>query len=167
MKDRLEVLIVLGSPNSAQGVLGAIAIDRLDVCYKLFDWKKNLILCTGGFGDHFNPTNKPHATYAIEYLLCLGIEKHYFMDIALSSNTVEDAVKAKQVLSHSDSHYSVKIITSDFHLERVKLVFETILTGFDKTYFGVTHHHPIEEKQKLIDHEKKAIEAIRKNGIYF
>ena len=162
-----EVLIVLGSPNSVEGKLGDIAVERLNYCLEIFDPIKNLILCTGGFGDHFNPTNKPHASYAIEHLMSLGIEKDYFMDIALSSNTVEDAVKSNQVLLNNGSDYSVRIITSDFHLERVKIVFDYILTGFEKEYLGVAHHKPIEEKQRLIQHEKRAIDEIRKNGIYF
>ncbi|MEI6142651.1 MAG: YdcF family protein [Mariniphaga sp.] len=162
-----EVLIVLGSPNSAEGKLGDIAVDRLNYCLQIFDPEKNLILCTGGFGDHFNPTNIPHANYAIDYLMNRGIDKGYFMEIALSSNSVEDAVKAKQVLVNSYSNYSLKIITSDFHLERVKLIFDHILTGFPKEYHGVTHQKPMEEKERLIQHEKKAIDEIRKNGIYF
>ena len=162
-----EVLIVLGSPNSAEGKLGDIAVDRLNYCYEIFDSNKNLILCTGGFGDHFNTANQPHASYAIEYLMSLGIDSSYFMDIALSSNSVEDVVKSKQVLLNSGSDYSVKVITSDFHLERVKIIFESILTGFEKTYFGVTHQMPIDERQKRIEHERKAINEIRKNGLYF
>ena len=162
-----EALIVLGSPNSVEGILGNIAVDRLNYCLRIFDPKKNLILCTGGFGDHFNPTNIPHANYAIDYLMSYGIDKEYFMDIALSSNSVEDAVKAKQVLLNSDNNYLVKVITSDFHLERVQLIFDHIITNFTKEYFGVTHQMPIEEKQRLIQHEKRAIDEIRKNGIYF
>ena len=162
-----EVLIVLGSPNSAEGKLGDVAVDRLNYCLKIFDLHKNLVLCTGGFGEHFNTADQPHAHYAIDYLMNRGIDKEYFMDIALSSNSVEDAVKANQVLLNSDSNCPVKVITSDFHIERVKLIFDHILTGFSKEYLGVTHQMPIEEKQKRIEHEKKAINEIRKNGIYF
>jgi uncharacterized SAM-binding protein YcdF (DUF218 family) len=162
-----EVLIVLGSPNSAEGKLGNIAVDRLNYCYKIFDQDKNLILCTGGFGEHFNTAAQPHAQYACEYLMSHGIEKEYFMDIALSSNSVQDAVKSKQVLMNSGSDYSIKVITSDFHLERVKIIFESVLTGFEKNYFGVTHQMPIDERQKRIEHERKAINEIRKNGLYF
>lgn len=162
-----EVLIVLGSPNSAEGKLGDIAIDRLNYCYEIFDPKKNLILCTGGFGDNFNTADQPHAHYAIEYLVNLGINRAYFLDIALSSNSVEDAVKSKQVLLNSGSDYLVKVITSDFHLERVKIIFDHILTGFTKEYHGVAHQMPIDEKQKRIEHERKAINEIRKNGLYF
>jgi uncharacterized SAM-binding protein YcdF (DUF218 family) len=162
-----EVLIVLGSPNSAEGKLGNIALDRLNYCFKIFEQNKNLILCTGGFGAHFNTTNQPHAQYAIEYLMSLGINSSYFMDIALSSNSVQDAVNSKQVLLNSGSDYSVKVITSDFHLERVRIIFESILTGFEKNYFGVAHQMPIVERQKRIEHERKAINEIRKNGLYF
>ena len=157
----------MGSPNSAEGKLGDIAVDRLNYCYEIFDPKKNLILCTGGFGAHFNTADQPHAHFAIEYLMNRGIDKEYFMEIALSSNSVQDAVKAKQVLLYSGSDYLVKVITSDFHLERVKIIFDQILTGFTKEYLGVIHQMPTEEKERLIQHEKRAIDEIRKNGLYF
>ncbi|MBG6062320.1 hypothetical protein IWX83_002118 [Flavobacterium sp. CG_9.1] len=64
-----EILIVLGSPNSDEGKLKDIALDRLNYCVSIFDDKKNLILCAGGFGQHFNTTNEPHAKYAMEYLI--------------------------------------------------------------------------------------------------
>ena len=159
-----EVLIVLASPNSPQGKLGDIALDRLNCCLSMFNPKENLILCTGGFGKNFNITNKPHAEYAIEYLVGKGINKAFFMGIAMSSNTVDDAVKVKEILSNSK--FSVKIITSDFHLERVKIIFEQILIGVQKEYYGVGHKLSIKIKHELLEHEKKAIEEIEKNGIY-
>jgi len=160
-----EVIIVLGSPNSPTGILGEIALSRLNLCITLFNPAKNAIICTGGFGAHFNTGPKPHAEYAKEYLLSKGIDKSYFMQMALSSNTVQDATMVKQILSNNP--LPCKIITSDFHLERVKLIFDQVLANNPKEYFGASYEVSEEQRIKLIEHEKKAIHSIIKNGIYF
>ena len=64
----MKVLIVLGSPNSETGDLGQVALDRLEYCFDIFESKDNCIICTGGFGEHFNTAPLPHADYAIKYL---------------------------------------------------------------------------------------------------
>ena len=52
-----QALIILGSPNNEQEELGFIALDRLNCCLEVFNLNKNLILCTGGYGEHFNRIN--------------------------------------------------------------------------------------------------------------
>lgn len=160
-----EILIVLGSPNSSKGELLDIAIDRLNYCLNMFDKRKNLILCTGGFGKHFNTTETPHAKYAINYLMKCGIDERYFLEMAISSNTVDDAVKTKEILSNYN--FPLKIITSDYHLERAQIIFEQILVGIEKKYFGVSHTLPESIKHQFVEHERKAISGLIKNGIYF
>lgn len=160
-----EVLVVLGSPNSPEGNLLQIALDRLNYCLKIFDQKKNSVLCTGGFGKHFNTTETPHAAYAVKYLIEHGMLESCFLEITLSSNTVDDAVKTKEILSNHD--LSVKIITSDYHLERARFIFEQILTESTKTYVGVSHDLPEDVRKQLVAHEEKAIEGLIRNGICF
>lgn len=159
-----NIVIVLGSSNSDQGKLGQIALDRLNFCLKIFEPETDLILCTGSYGKHFNNTNKPHASYAIRYLMDCGTKESSFTEIALSSNTVEDAVKVKEIIP-KDSF--VKIITSDYHLERVKIIFNIILASTKKEFFGVKHRLSSIEDTKLLEHEKKALAAIKKNGLFY
>lgn len=159
-----NIIIVLGSPNSDQGKLGNIALDRLNFCLKIFNPKTDLILCTGGYGKHFNTTNKPHASYAVKYLMHCGVSEANFMEIALSSNTVEDAVMVKKMIPNNSY---IKVITSDYHLERVEIIFGEILTKTKKDFFGANHTLLAIENQRIVEHEKKAIAAINKNGLYF
>lgn len=130
-----NVLIVLGSPNSSTGVLSDISKSRLNFCLKHYS-NNNKIICTGGWGKHFNTTNKPHAYYAKTYLIKHGVSKHYFLDDALSSNTVDDAVKIKPIIEKLNINY-LTIITSDYHLDRVKLIFNDILKPFKLKFIGV------------------------------
>ncbi len=63
-----EVLIVLGSPNSPSGKLSDISLSRLNYCVNHYQ-PGNLILCTGGWGAHFNTSEHAHASLARQYLI--------------------------------------------------------------------------------------------------
>lgn len=162
---RKEVLVVLGSPNSPSGELSDISKSRLDCCRKMFA-KGQLILCTGGWGPHFNISDKPHAFYGKEYLMGNGLSEEDFLEIALSGNTVDDAVKLKSILS---DHRNVKliVITSDYHIERVKLIFNEILANYEMIFVGVESNMAAEKLRQLIEHENNAINAIKQNGLYY
>ena len=69
----MEVIVVLGSPNFPDGTLGPIALDRLQVCLSIFNPKKHKILCTGGFGAHFNTSPVAHANYLKDFLILKGV----------------------------------------------------------------------------------------------
>lgn len=163
MKQR--VLVVLGAPNSLSGELSPIATQRLAVCMDTYR-EGDLILCTGGWGPHFNQSDQPHAHYARNHLLTQGIPAKAFLELALSSHTVDDAVKTKASLApYSDCE--LIIITSDFHRERVLLIFQEILKGFNFTVVTAKTSLPDAQLQQLKAHEQKAIEGILKKGLYY
>lgn len=159
------MLVVLGSPNSPEGVLSDISKSRLNFCLNLYT-KNDFVLCTGGWGDHFNTSKKPHAEHCKAYLIENGILESAFLDFALSSNTVDDAVKIKPIVE-ALKDASLKIITSDYHLERVKLIFNEILKPFQLEFFGVKSNLPNSVYNKLVAHEKKAVKSILANGLYY
>lgn len=159
------VLIVLGSPNSPEGILSDISKSRLSYCASLYT-KGSLVLCTGGWGDHFNTSSKPHAEYSKTYLIKNGVSENDFLDFALSSNTVDDAVKIKPIIEKLDDAH-LTIITSDYHLERVKLIFNEILKPFELEFVGVKSNLSKDAYNKLVAHEKKAVKSILDNGLYY
>ncbi len=165
MPKKIEILIVLGSPNSSQGKLSSISIDRLNYCLQHFD-KEKLILCTGGFGAHFNTTSTPHATYAKTYLSSNGIAENYFLDTVFSSNTVEDAAKSKIIISKIPN-IKLTIISSDYHIKRVEYIFNKVLKEYPKNYIGVESNLEAKELDILNQHEEKALESIIRNGLYY
>ena len=160
-----RILVVLGATNSIDGKLSNTAIERVNTCAKLVTIG-DLILCTGGWGDHFNLSKNPHAMYAKEYLLKKGILNTSFLPFALSNNTVEDAVKIKEIIA-STSYQSLVIITSNFHLERVQLIFNEILKKVVVNYIGVKNKMSKKELEKAIEHEKNAIKRIKNNGLFY
>jgi uncharacterized SAM-binding protein YcdF (DUF218 family) len=161
-----QVIILLGSPNSANGRLSKIAIGRAKKCLEIFNSETDMILCTGGFGLHFNTTSIPHAEYLKRYLIKKGISKTDFLRFANSSNTVQDATKSKEILLENVIKKLI-IITTEYHLKRVQLIFDEILSEFDKIYLPVPNNMSKKSLIKFETHEAKAIEGILKNGLYY
>jgi vancomycin permeability regulator SanA len=160
-----EVFVILGSPNSDKGELGNIAKSRLDYCLSIYT-KGKYVLCTGGWGAHFNATATAHAVYARNYLTQNGISEDAFLKDALSNNSVDDAVKVKESICElSCTHLTV--ITSDFHKERILFIFNQILKDYDCSFIGVKSDLDQHELDKLNKHEQQAIASILKNGLYY
>ena len=166
MKNTLEhIIVVLGAPNDENGLLSNIAISRLNKCLEIYR-PGSFVLCTGGWGANFNQAPQSHAHYASKYLISNGIDKTHFLEFALSAHTVEDAVKTKKII---EPFLPVKLslITSDFHLERAQLIFDKILQIPDIEYIGAPTNMAKKSLEQLITHEKKSIEEIIKNGLYY
>lgn len=161
-----NIIIILGSPNSSKGRLSKIAIGRAKKCLEIFNPAIDMILCTGGFGLHFNTSEKPHADYLKRYLINNGILEKYILPFANSSNTVEDATKSKEILLKNEAK-KVTIITTIYHLRRVQLIFDEILVGIEKKYFGVPNNMSQKSALKFGKHEANALEGILRDGLYY
>jgi uncharacterized SAM-binding protein YcdF (DUF218 family) len=118
------IIIILGSPNSKEGELYSVAKQRCEKGIREYlnhpTWK---IVLTGGFGEHFNKSAKPHAYYLKKYLIERGITPGVIVDSVMSTNTLEDALLTKPIILK----YNVKdilVVTSDFHSDRAQYIFE-------------------------------------------
>ncbi|MFT5756043.1 MAG: uncharacterized SAM-binding protein YcdF (DUF218 family) [Alteromonadaceae bacterium] len=151
-------IIVLGSPNDESGNLSPIALSRSEKALSEYNRVGDCkILCTGGFGQHFNSTNVPHGKYLQDHLMSKGVPASSFIDIALSSFTREDATLSKPILE-KHSIMDVILVTSDFHMKRAKLVFNRILPNIEFVYSEATTISTDVEFKKLLQHEHNAIE---------
>ena len=162
----MEVIVILGSPNFPDGTLGPIALDRLQGCLSIFNSQKHKILCTGGFGAHFNTSPVAHANYLKDYLIQKGVPSTAFLPLALSSNTVEDAVMSKSILMKT-VFKDLIIITSEYHVARVEFIFTEILKDFNLNFKAVAHHSIDDVLEPLIQHEKVAMDKLISNGLYY
>lgn len=160
-----KILVVLGSPNSPEGELSAISKCRLDYCKSIFK-EENLIICTGGWGPQFNTTKQSHAHYAKCYLIKKGLLEDNFLESALSKHTVDDAVKLIPILAEFENPM-VTIITSDYHLDRVQLIFTKILNDYQLKFHGVKSDLDKIVYNALVQHEKKSIKSINAHGLYY
>jgi hypothetical protein len=162
----MEVIVVLGSPNFPDGTLGPIALDRLQGCLSIFNSQKHKILCTGGFGAHFNTSPVAHANYLKDFLILKGVPSTAFLPLALSSNTVEDAVMSKSILMKT-VFKDLIITTSEYHVARVEFIFTEILKDFNLNFKAVAHHSIDDVLEPLIQHEKVAMDQLISNGLYY
>lgn len=121
------LIIVLGNENSEFGVLSETS--TLRVCKVIEVLQRDPasdFLCTGAYGEGFNRSSTPHGRLMAEAIAAGGISMSRCAGVTNSSNTVEDAVACAAYASRYDRFV---IITSAFHLERAKYLFNRILIG--------------------------------------
>ncbi len=160
----MDVLIVLGGENGASGQLSQMVLDRVKMA--LTTWKSNQkIICTGGFGAHFNTTNTPHWYYLKKELIAQGIPSTAFTDATIESkNTLDDGrLCANYLQNHSIR--SIQLITSDFHMERAHCIFKQHFEPSLLTPTPAASSLPPSELQKRKKHEEQALENLKRKPI--
>lgn len=162
---KTELLIVLGAPNFPEGLLSAVALSRLDACCALFHPQQHTILLTGGYGPHFNNSNKPHAWYGQQYLIGKGVPASQILSGVNSRNTVEDALLSKPVVSALQPA-RVTVITSEYHLQRAGIIFTEVYNNLAPLHFiaAPSYDLSLQELQVLLQHEEEALAVIYKTG---
>jgi len=158
-----KVIIVLGSPNDDEGNLSDMAISRCEQVVIEFDKNPNYkILCTGSFGEHFNKTEIPHAQYVKEHIQACGIPNSVFLDFTLSRFTFEDATLSIPAFEKHQVKEAI-LVTSDFHMNRAKLLFTTIFPSVRFTFSASNTACNDAELQRLASHELMAVEREKRN----
>jgi uncharacterized SAM-binding protein YcdF (DUF218 family) len=162
------IIVLLGSPNSDQGELYSVAQGRCERAILEYHrhpgWK---ILPTGGFGAHFNTTNKPHAHYLKEYLVAHGIPEEDILKFAASRNTVEDATLSYPIVKRHGVGRAI-VVTSDYHGDRARYVFGREYGDVALTFALC----PTDEKTCELDlralkaHEKEALAELKRQDIH-
>ena len=155
------IIIELGAPNSDTGILSEIAVNRLDCAIRFYlDHNGYKILCTGGFGRHFNTTPTAHAVYAANYLMHHQIPAKDIIAFALSRYTEDDAIQAKPIVDKYRPH-QVVVITSDFHMKRVKLIFSKHFAGYNLWFVEAQSTVDATVLAALKAHELEAIQRFK------
>lgn len=121
-----QVIVVLGSPNTEHGELMSVARARCALAVQVYQAHPQArMLLTGGFGDHFNTTDLPHAHYLRQHLMSLGVPEETFLPFALSRNTIEDATLSYPIVQAYGARHAI-IVTSDYHHARARYIFERV-----------------------------------------
>ena len=93
-----------------------------------------------------------------------NILEEEILEFAESRFTVEDATLAKPIVDK----YQIRdliVISSDFHMERVKFIFERVFKEYNLTFSEANTNFSKGERDKLVEHEKKEIARMKKEGI--
>jgi uncharacterized SAM-binding protein YcdF (DUF218 family) len=154
------IIIVLGAPNDGEGRLLAAAEGRAEAAVREY-WANPhcRVLLTGGFGEHFNVTPKAHYTYLANYLSSHGVPESAFIGKLATANTREDADMSAVFLSEWAPPLELRVITSDFHIARSRLLFERAFGGRAQlTMIPAPARLPRQELCLALRHEADSIE---------
>lgn len=156
-----KTILLLGASNDVNGELSQMAIDRLECAYSIYANNSDIrFLCTGGFGEHFNTTQTSHAEYLRQWLLVKGIKCDEVLPHIISSNTYEDIHKLKEVIN-SISIGLLIIVTSDFHVERVRALCEMFICYKNVIFIPALSKFSDNELHTRMKHEEKAIQLLK------
>lgn len=157
------IIVLLGSPNRDDGTLYDIAQDRCERA--IVEWQQHpgaKILPTGGFGDHFNTTNQPHAAYLRAYLHDRGVPPEDVIEGAHSRNSLEDATLSFPIFQHYGASRAI-VVTSDYHSARAQYIFGRTYKGIELTFALC----PTDEATCAVDlpaqvaHEREALAKLK------
>ena len=158
-----NLIILLGAPNDEQGNLSVMALNRNECAYNFyFHNEGTAIVCTGGIGGHFNRTEKPHGAYAKAYLMERGVAERDLLPCVLSTNTYEDFTLSKGIVEQVCPDLLI-VITSDFHMERARLLQKKIVDYPNVIYIAAKSTVSSDEFEALSLHEQNAIQRIMDN----
>lgn len=159
-----DLVIVLGSTIIGDGVLSKIASERLDAALDLIP-KLNSpkLILTGGFGDHFNKTARAYSLYAQDYLIKNGLSPDLVAALVPSLDTVEDATLSFGIVNFLKPA-RIFVLTSDFHLERVRYIFGRVYSGKSVNFVAVPHIAEKRSIAELLEKEKFELATLMSTG---
>lgn len=155
------LLLLLGSPNDEQGNLSAVAKARVGEAVKAHrEASGRALLPTGGFGEHFNTSDDPHYFHLTTALIAEGVSANLILAGVPSANTAQDAIGACQ-RARDLGYSSLEVITSDFHGERARLLFDRVRCELSVRFrLASSDHLDRGSIDALIEHERTAIQRL-------
>lgn len=159
-------LVVLGGTNDHNGILSDFTKKRIEKCYEMLDDLKDRninIHFSGGFNKKFNKTNISHSQLCVNYFEELNknnytIKKEQHTN---NNNTVDEAINFGEHFQNLNSE--IKIITSDWHLDRVKYLFKKTFEFYEiKNYEFISVTSDILDNVRIND-EKNKVKQLKEN----
>ena len=132
MNSGLTIYAILGAGNDENGAMDSDGIQRCDLAIEMLatNNQAQLILC-GGFGEHFNTTDKPHYQYLKEYIESnQGATEVPVLGYVDSYNTIADIEGINALLQPLIQHtIKLVIITNDYHVLRSSMLAKKIIAS--------------------------------------
>ena len=114
-----------------------------------------IIIPTGTFGKSFNQTDRPHFRILADHLTEHGIDGGRIVPALSSARTLEDAL-AVRTIAVRHAVRDITIVTSTYHMPRVRFLFARILFDYELTFVAATSISPEPERGGA---------GTRKNGV--
>ncbi|HEY3291903.1 MAG TPA: YdcF family protein [Anaerolineae bacterium] len=104
----------------------------------------------------------PRTVEVLAWLSELALTPDELVD---SHNTAEDAFLTEALVQRYCPARLV-VVTSDYHVERARLIFNQVFADIEIEVVGVPHRASDEERHDLLAHEQRALGALRTHGLY-
>ena len=118
------MIIILGGKNNSKGILTDFTINRIEAALKIIKKQNIKVILSGGY--RFSSVS--HCTIVKKYLIdrysSINIEKEF----TENNNTVDEAINIGSYLLEQQYHGNITIITSPWHLPRVKYLFDVVFS---------------------------------------
>jgi len=164
-------IFILGHSNEPDGQLSAASESRISLAISILENftpsnQPVFLIATGGFGDNFNNSAKPHHVWVEDEVKRRG---HASMlksgDTLQSAHTVEDAILIKDYCTRNDVGQFL-VVTNEFHLQRSKLVFDAVF--HPSPVDVVSAMNPEEIRNSHLLHERDAVQRLEtQGGVYW
>ena len=156
---KTPLLILLANEMDQNGNLNFESRARADLAAKLYYKSNKSRIITCGW-DYRPDSDVPIASALTKYLVSeCGINPSQIHDECRSRDTVGDAVFTRDYLRHQSNPQHLWVITSDYHVERTKLIFDFVFAGVSSVeVFG----SKTTEIEKTITSEAHSIEAFQR-----
>jgi len=126
----MNILIILGEKLLKNGEMNTNLINRLEKGYEKYTENKyNLIIVCGGFVEKEASISESYAMK--KYLINKKIPSKIVKEENISTTTIENATESLKILKEIKYIKNVNVISSEFHIKRVKNIFKKI---YDNNY---------------------------------
>jgi len=153
-------IVILGGGITKKGALPKEAKQRVEKAYQIFkrNPQSNILAC-GKYSFLYPKDKLPLRTEAEaikEYLLKLGVPENKIFVEKKSKDTIGNAYYAKKLYFIPKKDKEVWVVTSDFHLERVKFIFEKVFgTKYKIKFFPVLSFFKSRERKNQVIQRQK------------
>jgi len=159
-------IVVLGGGINQKGEISPQVKKRLKKVKELFEKQKNAkILLCGKYSFLYPRDKTPPITEAEamrNYLLKLGVPKESIFLETKSKDTIGNAYYAKKLYFIPKKEKQAIVVTSEFHLERVKYIFKKIFgKNYKLKFVAVPSPFKGEKRQKIIKRQKELLKKTK------
>ena len=167
-----KLLILLGGQNDPTGQLKDAVKLRANEAIRLIrqdpDFK---VICTGAFGSHFNESPTPHGRLLTDYLIKNGVAPSDILPFTMTSNTEEDAYGVLRMVHRLQKKAGGRarpikeahIVTSAFHMGRVKFIFGRVLQQLNLVYHEAKDPADPKKVREWTKDEKRKLKRLKKD----
>ena len=160
----MNILIILGFKLQPNNRLTPTLMERLKKAHQLFSTGKYDKIIVSGGKVQTNST-RTEAYMMKRYLtLWYGIKESYILTESKSKDTIENAQYCLTMLNKIKNIKSITVLSSKFHIKRVKYIFNYYLQPYKKilSYTRSNNKMSLQERIMRTKNEKKYIQRFKK-----